>query len=87
MIFKLQLRARGLGAGIALFEKEPFAGRVRAWVELGYNVRRWSEFGEGGHFAAREHPAAVVRRQQERLRDPHLFQDIYLYLNLDLQLK
>ena len=48
------------GAGIALFEKEPFAGRVRAWVELGYNVRRWSEFGEGGHFAAREQPAALV---------------------------
>jgi pimeloyl-ACP methyl ester carboxylesterase len=47
--------------GIALFAKEPFAGRIQAWVEAaGYNVRRWTDFPQGGHFAAREQPAALV---------------------------
>ncbi len=47
--------------GIAIFAKEPFAGKVQSWVEAsGYNVRRWSEFPRGGHFAAREEPAALV---------------------------
>ena len=47
--------------GIAIFAKEPFAGKVQKWVEAsGYNVRRWSEFPRGGHFAAREEPAALV---------------------------
>ena len=47
--------------GIAIFAKEPFASQVQSWVEAsGYNVRRWSEFAQGGHFAAREEPAAFV---------------------------
>ena len=47
--------------GIAIFAKEPFAAKVRSWVEAsGYNVIRWSEFPRGGHFAAREEPTALV---------------------------
>ena len=46
--------------GIAIFAKEPFAAKVQGWVEAnGYNVRRWSEFPRGGHFAAREEPAIL----------------------------
>ena len=46
--------------GVALFAAEPFAATVRGWVERGYNVRRWQEFPHGGHFAAREQPAALL---------------------------
>lgn len=47
--------------GIAIFQKEPFAAKIQAWVEAGgYNVRRWSEYPKGGHFAAREQPAALA---------------------------
>jgi pimeloyl-ACP methyl ester carboxylesterase len=50
-------------AGIARFAREePFP--PRSWVERGYDVRRWSEFDRGGHFAAMEEPellAADVR--------------------------
>ncbi|MDR3703573.1 MAG: hypothetical protein P4L56_28245 [Candidatus Sulfopaludibacter sp.] len=28
----------------------------RAWVERGYNLRRWTEMPRGGHFAAAEEP-------------------------------
>jgi pimeloyl-ACP methyl ester carboxylesterase len=31
----------------------------RAYVERGYNVARWTEFGSGGHFAAIEETDAL----------------------------
>lgn len=40
----------------------------------GYNVRRWSEFPRGGHFAAREEPVALVA-------------DIYAFVFGDLAVK
>lgn len=33
----------------------------RSWVERFYNVQRWTEFAEGGHFAALEQPDALVQ--------------------------
>jgi pimeloyl-ACP methyl ester carboxylesterase len=32
----------------------------RRWVEARYNLRRWTEFPKGGHFAALEQPDALV---------------------------
>jgi pimeloyl-ACP methyl ester carboxylesterase len=45
--------------GIARFAKEaPFP--PRSWVERGYDVVRWTEFGRGGHFAAMEEPELLA---------------------------
>jgi pimeloyl-ACP methyl ester carboxylesterase len=45
--------------GIARFPVEsPFP--ARAWVERGYNVRRWTEMPRGGHFAAAEEPELLA---------------------------
>jgi pimeloyl-ACP methyl ester carboxylesterase len=45
--------------GIARFAKEaPFP--PRRWVERGYDVRRWTEFPRGGHFAALEEPELLA---------------------------
>ena len=46
--------------GVAIFKHEPFATKVRSWVEASSNVKHWREFGEGGHFAALEEPAALA---------------------------
>jgi pimeloyl-ACP methyl ester carboxylesterase len=43
-------------AGFALFPAETPANPPRAWVERGYDVRRWCEMERGGHFAAWEEP-------------------------------
>jgi pimeloyl-ACP methyl ester carboxylesterase len=44
---------------IAKFLKEaPFP--PRDWVERGYNVKRWTEFPRGGHFASMEEPELLV---------------------------
>lgn len=44
---------------VARFLKEaPFP--PREWVERGYNVQRWTEFPQGGHFAAMEEPDLLV---------------------------
>ena len=41
--------------GIARFHREePFP--PRRFIERGYNVRHWTDFPEGGHFAAMEQP-------------------------------
>lgn len=43
----------------------------RSWVERTYNVTRWSEFAQGGHFAAMEQPQALaqdIRTHFRRLR-------------------
>jgi epoxide hydrolase len=41
----------------------------RAWVRRHYNVVRWTEFPEGGHFAALEQPAALVGDLRAAWRD------------------
>jgi microsomal epoxide hydrolase len=46
-------------AGIAVFPKEPF-GAPRAWLEDIYDIRRYTEFGSGGHFPALERPSDIL---------------------------
>ena len=45
--------------GCALFAKE-IVRPPRAWVEKMYNVKQWTRFASGGHFAAMEEPRALV---------------------------
>ena len=44
----------------ASFPKE-IVNPPREWVERGFDVIRWTEMAEGGHFAALEQPAALAR--------------------------
>lgn len=44
---------------IACFPKEIMTP-PREWVERGYNVRRWTEMPQGGHFAASEEPEMLA---------------------------
>lgn len=46
-------------SAIALFPKD-ISYPPREWVERGYNVQRFNEFGHGGHFAALEEPEVLV---------------------------
>ncbi len=45
--------------GVARYPKEVLR-YPRAWVELRYNVTRWTDMPRGGHFAAMEQPALFV---------------------------
>jgi microsomal epoxide hydrolase len=45
--------------GVALFPKELY-NAPRAWAEHYYDVRHWTVFPEGGHFAAMERPDALA---------------------------
>ena len=62
------LRAGGFGGppgriaiptGCAIFPGE-ILRPPRAWAEATYDVRRWTEFPRGGHFAALEQPELYV---------------------------
>ncbi|MEM1299680.1 MAG: epoxide hydrolase family protein [Pseudomonadota bacterium] len=44
----------------ALFPRELLSWPPRSYVERLYNVARWTEFPQGGHFAAMEQPEALV---------------------------
>jgi microsomal epoxide hydrolase len=44
---------------IAIFPKELYKP-PRAWAEASYNLKQWSVFERGGHFAAMEEPEALV---------------------------
>jgi len=52
----------------AIFPKELFKP-PRAWVERLYDVRRWTRFERGGHFAAMEEPEALVGDVRAFFRD------------------
>ena len=41
----------------------------RRWVEARYNLKRWTEFPHGGHFAALEQPEALVGDIRAFFRD------------------
>ncbi len=41
----------------------------RPWVEARYNLKRWTEFPRGGHFAALEQPDALVNDVRAFFRD------------------
>jgi epoxide hydrolase len=53
--------------GCAIFPRE-LVKPPRAWAEKIYNVKRWTRFESGGHFAAMEEPAALVREIREFFR-------------------
>jgi len=44
---------------VARFPKE-ISHAPRAWVERGFNVRRWTDMPRGGHFAAAEEPELLA---------------------------
>lgn len=46
--------------GVAVFPAE-LPMPPRSWVERCFDVRHWSEFGVGGHFAALEQPAMLAQ--------------------------
>jgi len=41
----------------------------RTWIEARYNLKRWTEFPRGGHFAAMEQPDALVGDVRAFFRD------------------
>jgi pimeloyl-ACP methyl ester carboxylesterase len=41
----------------------------RAWVERGYNVKRWTEMPRGGHFAAAEEPELLAEDLRSFFRE------------------
>jgi pimeloyl-ACP methyl ester carboxylesterase len=45
--------------GVAVFLKEVFLA-PRRWAERYYNLKRWTVFPSGGHFAPMEEPQAIV---------------------------
>jgi pimeloyl-ACP methyl ester carboxylesterase len=52
---------------VAFFPKEaPFP--PRQWIERGYNIQRWTEMPQGGHFAAAEEPELLVKDIREFFR-------------------
>ncbi len=50
------------------FLKEPFWS-PRPWVETRFNVTRWTQFPQGGHFAALEQPDALVQDVRAFFKD------------------
>ncbi len=52
---------------VAVFPKELYRA-PRAWCEPRFNIQRWTEFPKGGHFAAMEQPAALLKDIREFFR-------------------
>lgn len=50
-----------------------FAGELiippRKWAERYYNLKRWSAFPSGGHFAAAEEPETIVNEVRAFYRE------------------
>jgi pimeloyl-ACP methyl ester carboxylesterase len=53
--------------GCAIFPKE-MVRPPRAWADKAYNVKRFTQFASGGHFAAMEEPKALVEDIREFFR-------------------
>jgi microsomal epoxide hydrolase len=53
--------------GVAVFPKELY-NAPRAWAERYYEIRRWTVFPAGGHFAALERPAELAADLREFFR-------------------
>ena len=45
--------------GVAVFHNE-LVIQPKRWAERYYNLKRWTQFPSGGHFAAMEEPAALI---------------------------
>ena len=55
--------------GIAIFPKEMSEWPPQPYVERMFNVRQWTEFPSGGHFAALEKPDLLVNDLRKFLRN------------------
>jgi microsomal epoxide hydrolase len=64
---KQKLGSQEVPAGFAIFAKD-LSHPPRAWAERFFNVRRWTEFPRGGHFAAMERPEDLARDIREFFR-------------------
>jgi pimeloyl-ACP methyl ester carboxylesterase len=64
---KQKLGSDDVPAAFAIFPKDP-ANPPREWAERFFNVRRWTQFAKGGHFAAMEQPDALVADLREFFR-------------------
>ena len=56
----LQTNALQVPSAVAVFPKELFQA-PKAWLQRQFNLKSYSTFDSGGHFAALEEPAALVR--------------------------
>ncbi len=54
--------------GVAVFPKELYRPPL-AWAKPKYDIRRWTRFDKGGHFAAMEQPEALVGDIRAFFRD------------------
>ncbi len=61
------LSASQVPAGFAMFPKD-LSHPPREWAQRFFNVQRWSEMPEGGHFAALETPELLVNEIREFFR-------------------
>ena len=52
----------------AIFAKELYKA-PRKWAEAGFNLKQWSVFPSGGHFAALEEPKLLVEDIRKFFRD------------------
>jgi pimeloyl-ACP methyl ester carboxylesterase len=64
---KQKLGSDNVPAGFAMFRKD-LTHPPREWAERFFNVRRWTEFPKGGHFAAMEQPEALAGDLREFFR-------------------
>ena len=53
-------RVADLETGRLAFRPARLNGGVVRWLDADYDIRRWTEFGRGGHFAALEEPDLLV---------------------------
>ncbi len=54
---------------VALFPKEYLEWAPRSYVKRIYNIQRWTEMPQGGHFAALEQPNLLVNDIREFVKD------------------
>jgi pimeloyl-ACP methyl ester carboxylesterase len=64
---KQKLGSDDVPAAFAMFPRD-LTHPPREWAERFFNVRRWTEFPKGGHFAAMEQPQALVGDIREFFR-------------------
>ena len=64
---KQWLGASNVPAGFAMFPKD-LSHPPREWAQRFFNVQRWTEMPEGGHFAALETPELLVNEIREFFR-------------------
>jgi len=67
--FPKDFKKINIPTGIAIFPKEMSEWPPKSYVERVFNVRQWTEFSSGGHFAALEKPHLLVNDLRKFLRN------------------